>query len=292
MSHELHPLELEFVNTQIKFKETSRSVRHTEKPIGVVLLTLSTKRFEYIDVMRDYIELMKQKIVSIERFIGLVNNICDLAGRYMETDGNGKWKFQKEQVLKCLNHEIEWVPIQINSDMMQNMDGLFKNPIYYAIVNSGYIGEFFIKLLQKIHHTMNLYDERATHDNLFNICRHLNGQVVPILQVLTDLNQKQGEQGGDDFIKHLDLTALIEKLKQIKQRESLMSTVKSYMESSIMPRVKSLVAEAEAAGNASQYVMGDSTFSAKGGRRTRRHKKRSGKRSGHNKRSGRKSRRR
>jgi hypothetical protein len=64
---------------------------------------------------------------------------------------------------------------------------------------------------------------------------------------------------------------------------------------SIMPKVKSLVAdkqfsEAEAAGNASQSVIGDNTISVKGGRRTRRHKKRSGKRSDHKKRSGHKKR--
>jgi hypothetical protein len=78
------------------------------------------------------------------------------------------------------------------------------------------------------------------------------------------------------------------------QREDLMST-STFNVKSIMPKVKSLVADKQflASGNASQSVMGDSTFSAKGGRRTRRHKKRSAhKRSGHKrsgKRSGRKS---
>ena len=67
------------------------------------------------------------------------------------------------------------------------------------------------------------------------------------------------------------------------QREGLMSTSKFNVKS-IMPQVKSLVAnkQFEASGNASHSVMGDSTFSAKGGRRTR--SKRSGKRSAHNKR--------
>jgi len=56
-------------------------------------------------------------------------------------------------------------------------------------------------------------------------------------------------------------------------------------------KVEAANAAFKASGNDSQSVMGDSTFSAKGGRRTRRHKKRSAhkKRSGHNKRSGKRS---
>jgi hypothetical protein len=65
-----------------------------------------------------------------------------------------------------------------------------------------------------------------------------------------------------------------------KQKADLMATSK-FNVASIMPQVKSLVADKqfEASGNASQSVIGDSTVSAKGGRRTKRHK-RSGK-SGH-----------
>jgi hypothetical protein len=309
MSHELHPLALEFVNTQRIFKEIAPgSHKDKQKPIEFVLLNLSTKSFGYIDVMQDYITLMKQDLDSLRRFNNLVNNICHLARRYMETDGKNEWKFQKEQVLMCLNCDIEWVPIQINdSVMIQNGDNLFQNPICYTIGDSHqHIRPFLKKLLKKIHDTVNMHDY---HDVLLAICRHLNEQVVPILQVLTDLKQKQG---GNDFIQHLDLIALIEKLKQIKeleqqieiadqtqaenrkQRESLMRT-STFNVNSIMPQVKSLVADkqfaqAEAAGNASQSVIGDRIFSAKGGRRTRHkhsghkkrsaHKKRSGKRSG------------
>jgi hypothetical protein len=73
-----------------------------------------------------------------------------------------------------------------------------------------------------------------------------------------------------------------------KQIEDLMAT-SNFKVASIMPQVRSLVADKqfEAAGNPTSYsVIGDSTFSAKGGRRTRRHK-----RSGHkrNKRSGKRS---
>ena len=66
-----------------------------------------------------------------------------------------------------------------------------------------------------------------------------------------------------------------------KQKADLMATSK-FNVASIMPQVRSLVADKqfEAAGNASQSVIGDRTFSAKGGRRTRH------KRSGHKKRSG------
>lgn len=65
-----------------------------------------------------------------------------------------------------------------------------------------------------------------------------------------------------------------------KQMEDLMGTSRFNVKS-IMPQVKSLVADKQflASGNASQSEIGDSTFSRKGGRRTRRHrgdKKRSG----------------
>ena len=72
------------------------------------------------------------------------------------------------------------------------------------------------------------------------------------------------------------------------QRESLMRT-STFNVKSIMPQVKGLVADKQflASDNASQSVIGDSTFSAKGGRRTRHkrsgHKKRIGKRSKSNK---------
>lgn len=67
-----------------------------------------------------------------------------------------------------------------------------------------------------------------------------------------------------------------------KQKADLMATSK-FNVASIMPQVRSLVADKqfEAAGNASQSVIGDSTFSAKGGRRTKRHKRINKKRSCH-----------
>jgi dsDNA-specific endonuclease/ATPase MutS2 len=64
------------------------------------------------------------------------------------------------------------------------------------------------------------------------------------------------------------------------QKEQLMRT-SSFNVKSIMPQVKSSVANKEflSSGNAIQSVIGDSTFSRKGGRRTKRHH-------GHKKRSG------
>jgi hypothetical protein len=224
MSHELHPLALEFVNTQINFKEIATD-EDKQKPIGFVLLNLSTKSFGYIDVMQDYINLMNIGLAHYGRFHALVENICHLARRYSETDGKGNRKFQKEQVLMCLNDSIEWVPIQINGSIMRG-DNLFLNPMYYAIRDGdphffnenkgnyqGGMGPFFIKLLRKIYETV---DKNDHPDVLLDICRHLNEQVVPMLKVLTDLNEKQG---ANDFIQHLDLIALIEKLKQIKELE-------------------------------------------------------------------------
>jgi hypothetical protein len=69
-----------------------------------------------------------------------------------------------------------------------------------------------------------------------------------------------------------------------QQKADLMATSK-FNVASIMPKVKSLVAdkqfsEAEAAGNSGLSVIDAQKITVKGGRRTRRHKKRSGK-SGH-----------
>jgi hypothetical protein len=74
-----------------------------------------------------------------------------------------------------------------------------------------------------------------------------------------------------------------------EQRESLMRT-STFNVKSIMPQVKGLVADKQfiASENRAQSVIGDSTFSAKGGRRIR-HKRSGHKRSGHKNRSGKRS---
>jgi hypothetical protein len=306
MSHELHPLALEFVNTQINVKIIEPGAfPYEKKPIGAVLLYLSTITFGYIDVMQDYIALMKKGIDMLKRFDELVVNICHLARIYMESD-----KYQKEQVLACLDHDNVSVPIQINNSVpiqINDSEILFRNPIFYTINDSPeHVRPFFIQLLEKIKGTVEKYTHR---DTLLYICRHLREQVVPILKVLTELNQKQG---GDDFIQHLDLNALIEKLKQIKVKADLMDITRSMLKSSIMPQVRSLLdaaAQKEAqeeredkvkearkkfedslkAGYAGQSVIGKESFKVKGGRRTRYKRsghKRSGKRSAHKKRSG------
>ena len=79
-----------------------------------------------------------------------------------------------------------------------------------------------------------------------------------------------------------------------KKREDLMRTSSTVIMKSIMPQVKSSVANKQflSSGNAIQSVIGDRTFSRKGGRRTKRQKKRSNKKRSGNKRSSHKSRRR
>jgi len=298
MSHELHPLALEFVNTQINFKEIAPGVddEPTQKPIRFVLLNLSTKSFGYIDVMQDYIKLMNMGLDDYGRFHDLVENICKLARRYRETDGRGIWQFKKDEVLLGLKYDENYVPIQIDNSVMQN--DKYQNPIYYTVGDAdptyfsenkgnyqGGMGPFFIKLLQKIYETVDTNDHP---DVLLAICRHLNEQVVPMLNVLRELKQKQD---GDDFIQHLDLIALIDKLKQIQEierRQAVKQESSRVIANLIIPPVKSLVADKQflASKNASQSVIGDGTISVNGGRRTRH--KRSGKRSGH-KRSGKRS---
>jgi len=127
------------------------------------------------------------------------------------------------------------------------------------------------------------------------VCRHLKEQVVPMLQVLTGMND-------DAFIRQLDLKMLISQLKTIDKLEKSLKYAELNVQIDTEARKKMIgdfgtkfvpkraYSDDEQAfvdsGNASQSVIGKNTFSAKGGRRTRRHKKRSGhKRSGH-KRSG------
>ena len=86
-------------------------------------------------------------------------------------------------------------------------------------------------------------------------------------------------------IRELNHQMEAEELSQSQKRQqkaALMATSK-FNVASIMPKVKSLVADKQfkASGNASQSVIGDSTVSAKGGRRTKRHKRINKKRSCH-----------
>jgi len=319
MSHELHPLALEFLNTQITYQEIVLSPPPPEeKPIWVVLFHLSNNPFGYIDVMQEYIDVMKKDYhIFRNAFRQFVDHICELSKIYLETSsaikGNfrvqtGAWKFDKETVLRALDTDQEYVSIQIgNADKRGNE---FKNPLFYDVIDTKSIRTCLVNLSNKIRGKLTVSDNSYVGRLQMNtICRYLKEQVVPILTVLTEISEKQG---GNDFIQHLDLIALIKKFKQIKelerqieiadqtqaenreQRESLMRT-SIFNVKSIMPQVKSLVADkqfaqAEADGNAGLSVIGDKPTPVNGGRRTRRHKrsahkKRSGKRSAHNKRS-------
>lgn len=256
--------------------------------------------------MQEYIDVMKKSLDDgTNGFKYLVDMICELALKYRGSGADGKSK-----VLLGLKHDEQFVPIQINNaDMQQN--GNFNNPIFFKVQDldplyfsnriEGGMAPVFIKLLQKIRDTLMKDDDR---NKLLIICKYLREQVIPILEVLTKISKKKG---GKEFIEQLDLRQLINELREIqkmekemendeqmranrrKEREDLMRT-STFNVKSFMPQVKSLVADKEflKSGNRAQFVIGNKTVSIKGGRRTKRHKKRSGKRSGH-KRSGKRS---
>ena len=157
MSHELHPLALEFLNTQIIYNELVLSPPPAgKKPIWVVLFHLSNNSFGYIDVMQEFIDVMKEggsnpgKIMMFRQFVG---HICELAKIYLSSlrEGDyrrsqpGKWQFNKETVLLALNADADYVSIQIgNADRRGNE---FKNPLFYDVMDSKNIRPCLVNLL-------------------------------------------------------------------------------------------------------------------------------------------------
>ena len=173
---------------------------------------------------------------------------------------------------------------------------------------------FFENLLQKIKEHVRIYDSpTGSHDTLRIVCRLLRGQVVPILQVLTDMNESPE---GHAFIQQLDLNKLISRLNEIDKLEKSLTgaelrvridaEARKDMIGDLGTKFKPVPSYSLQPAMAHNVIGGIPTI-ATGGRRTKRHKrsgkrsghKRSGKRSGHkrsgkrsNKRSGHKSRRR
>ncbi len=157
MSHELHPLALEFLNTRIIYNEIVLSPPPPqEKPIWGVLFHLSTNPFGYIDVMQEYIDGMKINNNHIERFRHFVDHICELAQIYLTESAHlgdyrgskQSWKFEKETVLLALNDDQEYVSIQIGNADKEGND--FKNPLFYDVVGSKSIQPCLVNLLNKI----------------------------------------------------------------------------------------------------------------------------------------------
>ena len=263
----IDPLALQFLNTQMTYKLIAPGVMdEVTQPIQIVLFELSNRFFGYVDVMQDYIELMKLGLGNLPKFGEFVTHICGLAREYKH---EGKMLMTKEELLDKLSK----IDAQGNNTPQQS--------------------SFLEKLLARIKEHVRIYDDpTGSHATLLIVCRHLREQVVPILQVLTDMND-------DAFIKRLDLNRLISQLKEIGKLE------KSLKVAELMVRIdaetrKEMIGDFGTkfvpkrgysvdeqafvdSGNASQSKIGNSTFSAKGGRRTRKHKRSGHKRSGHKK---------
>jgi hypothetical protein len=275
----IHPLALQFLNTQMTYQPVAiGAYKLVSEPIQIVLLELNNRFFGYVDVMQDYIELMKLGFGDLPKFVEFVTHICRLAREYKH---EGRMLMTKEKLLD----ELSMIDEQGNNSRSQSV-----------IANAGtpQQSSFLEKLLARIKEHVRIYDSpNGSHDTLLIVCRHLREQVVPMLQVLTGMND-------DAFIRQLDLKMLISQLKEIGKLEKSLKDAELRVQIDAETRKEMIgdfgtkfvpkrgYSDDEQAfvdsGNASQSVIGNSTFSAKGGRRSRRHKKRSGK-SG-NKRSG------
>ena len=274
----IHPDALHFLNTQMTYKPVARGAyEEVTEPIKMVLLELNERSFGYVDVMQNYIELMKLGFGNLPNFVEFVKHIYELAIIY--NPPRGRMWMTKEKLLG-----------ELSAQGTQSV-----------IANAGTPQQstFLENLLAEIKEHVRIYDtDTGPHDTLMIVCRHLKDIVVPMLQVLTDMND-------DAFIRQLDLKMLISQLKEIGKLEKSLKVAELRLQIDAEARKemigdfgtkfvpKRAYSDDEQAfvdsGNASQSVIGTSIFSAKGGRRTRHkrsgHKKRSGKRSAHKKRS-------
>jgi hypothetical protein len=272
----INPVALQFLNTQMTYIPVAKGYfENVTEPIQIVLLELSERFFGYVDVMQDYIELMKLGIGDLPKFVEFVEHICELARGYKH---QGKMLMSKEELLDELS---------MNKSRSQSV-----------IDNAGtpQQSSFLEKLLAKIKDFVRIYDrDTGSHDTLMIVCRHLREQVVPMLQVLTDMND-------DAFIGQLDLKMLISQLKEIGELEKSLKDAKLRLHIDTEARKEMIgdfgtkfkpVPSYSLQPAMAHNVIGGIPTIATGGRRTKRHKrsgksgnKRSGKRSDHNKRSG------
>lgn len=264
----MHPLALQFSNTEMTYKPIQPgAIVEVTEPIKNVLLELNNRYFNYVVEMQEYIEFMKLGVDDLTQFVEFVTHICDLVSRYKH---KGQLLMTKDALLEELGPEK------------------FGSPQRRKVL-AGRQSSILINLLDKIKKHVNDYDNASgSHDTLLIVCRHLREQVVPMLQVLKDMNKSPE---GHAFIQQLKLNELILQLKEIDKLEKSLKGAELRVRIDAEARkemigdfgtkfanknVYSANEEAFlASGNASQSVIGNSTFSSKGGRRTRH------KRSGH-----------
>jgi hypothetical protein len=279
LNQRVNPMTLSFLNTIVVYTNPKRITER--KPINDVLLELKKGGGSgYIDVMQDYIELLRGKHESLRYIENIVEKLRELNGQNLS----------KSELLAKLSPDVF--------------------PFSNIIADAGEINASILrKLIKKIHEFLTTSSGLSdiVVSELSAIVVNLNETIIPILRVLTDLNETPE---GHAFIQKLNLFSLIKLIEDIamqKHKIKYHSDRAQYYErdkarmigdfgTKFVPKRPVDEQAFVKSGNASQSVIGDSTFSAKGGRRTRRHKKRSAhKRSGHKrsgKRSGRKSRRR
>jgi hypothetical protein len=258
LNQRVNPMTVSFLNTIVVYTNPNRITER--KPINAVLLELKKGGGNgYIDVMQDYIELLRGNHESLRYIVNIVEKLRELNGQNLS----------KFELLEKLNPDVLPFSNIINTDAGEINASLLR------------------KLIKKIHEFL------TTSSELSNIVVNLNDTIIPILRVLTDLNETSE---GHAFIQKLNLFSLIKLIEDIemqKRKIKYHSVRAQYYEEGKARMIGDFGTMFVPKRPVDEQKSGDSTFSAKGGRRTRRHK-RSGhkKRSGHNKRSGRKSRRR
>ena len=101
----IHPEALRFLNTQMTYLPVATGYfENVTEPIQIVLLELNNRFFGYVDVMQDYIELMKLGFGDLPKFVEFVKHICELARGYKH---QGKMLMTKEELLGELSIDAQ-----------------------------------------------------------------------------------------------------------------------------------------------------------------------------------------
>ena len=249
LNQRVKPMTVSFLDTIVVYTNPKHITER--KPINAVLLELKKGVGNgYIDVMQDYIELLRGNYESLRYIENIVEKLRELNGQNLS----------KSELLAKLSPDVF--------------------PFSNIITDAGEINASLLrKLIKKIHEFL------TTSSGLSYIVVNLNDTIIPILRVLTNLNQTPE---GRAFIQKLNLFSLIKLIEDIEMQKHKIKyhfdRAQYYEENKarMIGDFETMFVPKQAFVESDQSNIGGITFSAKGGRRTRRHKKRSNKkRSGH-----------
>ena len=194
------PMALQFCSEPISWAQ----IQHTHPTRTDILRTLfdlndraGRSQFDYIDVMQDYIELLRTHDDNIGQFRSLFENLKTLTNPWLQSYTGSK------------NVELIDVVPQISPDIAPFIE--------YTNNLGGKLGEFFKSLIEKVHNYVEWGNQtiKDKAQKLFIMCRIFLERVIPILDVLTNLNNTTPE--GRTFINNLNLDRLIRQMMNIQK---------------------------------------------------------------------------